>query len=167
MALLSRKYKPVPILLHWPSVNLVSPLPDMRVIKKHRERVQMTNDVVVPEAQSSPAIRDASRELAIGLHESFTGRGLKLTEDENERFLGGLGMTVCLGLAYSHIDDGLDIKHGYTEQCTLAAVRMGSSFLDDLPSSWQRPLFYSLQAGHFLGRNGRGSLAALLSGGYS
>lgn len=165
MGLLSRKYKPVPVLLHWPSVRSI-PLPDMQVFRKHAERVQMTNDIVLPEAQTTQ-VREFSKELVFGLYGYFSERLPAMSQDESEGFLGSLGMSACLGLGYSSVDNGLGMKHGYTEQCTLVAVRMGSSFLGDLPPAWQEPLFYSLQAGHFLGRKGRSSIPSLINGGYS
>ncbi len=160
MGFLSRKYKPVALMAQWPSMTQI-PLPDMRVLKKHAERVQMTNDIVLPEAQD-PQIREFGKELAVGLYEVWA-TDLCFTDDDHERLLGAVGVAVCLGLAYSGVDNGLGMRPGNTEQCTQAAVVMGMSFLDDLPKPWQLPLFYSLQAGHFLGRMGRSVTPQLIA----
>jgi hypothetical protein len=162
VALLSRKYRPAAVPVALPSMSRIS-LPDVQVMGKHHKRIQMTNDVAMDEAQS-PEVREFARELGIGLDEVLAPGALGPAPDREaaDRFTGVIGVSVCLGLGYSAVDDGLGIPKGLSDQCTHTALAMGSLVLADFPESWGLPVNFAMMAGHFMGRCGRSTMPALL-----
>lgn len=162
MPLLSRKYKPVPVHVPMPGLDRMR-LPDLSILRKNAQRVQLTNDLAMDEGQS-PAVREFSLELGFALYEAFDDKMLDVdtSEEDDVKFMGAIGMSVCFGLGYSAVDDNLRIPRGMSEQCTLTALDMGVTSLDGFPHDWQQPFMFSMQAGHYMGRMGRSAIPDLV-----
>lgn len=162
MGLLTRRYKLAPMGVPLPGLEHVA-LPDLELMRKNSDRIQMTNDVALGEAQSRD-VKDFSQQLGLGLYTAFADKihDMNTPQDDEDRLMGAIGMSVCLGMGYSAVDDKLGVPKQLTERCTYTALNMGVTMLDAFPPAWQQPVMFSMQAGHYMGRMGRSTIPLLL-----